>query len=383
MKPSRIAKRLIAPALLAATLVVVQVVLAAPPQPSFSVVGPNFTTTCGLYTFTSTSTDPDDDIATIAWNIAGHCRERQLGHRDLRDPRRPHDQHDGDRRRGRRRHDRGLGYRAQQPVTVVNEGAPNAACLGRPNHRPAEPDRHLQRRGLDRLRAAARSPSTNGTWTATARYETDTGTTASDNAAPSPTTGFHTVGLRVTDNCGAQDFASAAASSSTTRRQRHRSRSRQTRPASGRPSPSTAPPRATRAVRSQLRVGLRGRRRLRRRRRRRPQPPISTPPPASTRRSSRVTDNDGAYAHDVPAAEGQRQADRELLVPPGHTADQRAGRRSTGLRRATRTALSPATSGTWTATAPTRPPGRRRRTPTRGRGHRDRKAAGDRQRHHA
>ena len=75
MKPSRLAKRLIAPALLAATLVGVQVVLAAPPLPAFTVVGPNFTTTCGLYTFVSQSTDPDvDDPLTIDWDIAGTAK---------------------------------------------------------------------------------------------------------------------------------------------------------------------------------------------------------------------------------------------------------------------------------------------------------------------
>src|SRR4029450_12437497 len=70
-RPSRIAKRLLLFALIAATFVVVQVVLAAAPIASFDVVGPNNTTTCGLYTFTSTSTDGDNDIAQVDWNIAG------------------------------------------------------------------------------------------------------------------------------------------------------------------------------------------------------------------------------------------------------------------------------------------------------------------------
>jgi large repetitive protein len=70
-RPSRIVKRLLLPALLALALIAVQVVVAAPPQPSFRIDGPNASTTCGLYTFTSTSTDPDDDIATVDWDIAG------------------------------------------------------------------------------------------------------------------------------------------------------------------------------------------------------------------------------------------------------------------------------------------------------------------------
>ena len=75
MRPSRIVKRLLLPALLALALIAVQVVLAAPPQPSFTIVGPNFTTTCGLYTFTSTTTDPDaGEPLTIDWDIAGTPR---------------------------------------------------------------------------------------------------------------------------------------------------------------------------------------------------------------------------------------------------------------------------------------------------------------------
>jgi PKD domain len=71
-RPFRIAKRLTLPTLLAIALVVAtQVVLAAPPVPSFTAEGPGGSTTCGLWTFTSTSTDPDGDIATTTWDIDG------------------------------------------------------------------------------------------------------------------------------------------------------------------------------------------------------------------------------------------------------------------------------------------------------------------------
>jgi large repetitive protein len=207
MKPSRIAKRLIAPALLAATLVVVQVVLAAPPQPSFSVVGPNFTTTCGLYTFTSTSTDPDNDIASIAWNLAGTPASGSSVTATFATP--------GTRTISMTATDAAGGddttedsATTEQPVTVVNEGAPNGVVSAAPT--TAQPNQTIT------FSAAASTDSGSGSiakyeWDkdGDGTYETDTLTTASTTNAFADS-GFHTVGLRVTDNCGAQDFASAS-----------------------------------------------------------------------------------------------------------------------------------------------------------------------------
>ena len=69
-RPSRIAKRLIAPATLVAALVAAQVVFAAPPQPSFTVSAQQ-PTPCGTFTFTDTSTDGDlvSDLQSVAWDF--------------------------------------------------------------------------------------------------------------------------------------------------------------------------------------------------------------------------------------------------------------------------------------------------------------------------
>jgi hypothetical protein len=68
--PSRIAKRLIAPALLVAALVAAQVVFAAPPQPSFTVSAQQ-AGGCGTFTFTDTSTDGDivPDLQSVTWDF--------------------------------------------------------------------------------------------------------------------------------------------------------------------------------------------------------------------------------------------------------------------------------------------------------------------------
>src|SRR3954467_5416437 len=69
-RPSRIAKRLIAPAILVAALVAAQVVLAAPPQPNFTVSAQQ-AGGCGTFTFTDTSTDGDlvSDLESVTWDF--------------------------------------------------------------------------------------------------------------------------------------------------------------------------------------------------------------------------------------------------------------------------------------------------------------------------
>jgi PKD repeat protein len=71
-RPSGIAKRLLLIALIAATFVVVQVVLASPPTASFLtpvLSNGNPAGGCKQYTFTSDSTDPETDIQTIDWDF--------------------------------------------------------------------------------------------------------------------------------------------------------------------------------------------------------------------------------------------------------------------------------------------------------------------------
>jgi PKD repeat protein len=202
-RPFRIAKRLIAPALLAATLVGVQVVLAAPPQASFTVVGPNFTSTCGLYTFTDTSTDPDNDIETVVWNLAGTPATGSTVQTTFASP-------------GARTIDMAVTdglvgddtpdvASASQTVTVGNGGPPNAAFTATPN--PVEPNTSVTFNGASSTAQGGGSISRyewdldgNGS------YETDTGAAGTATlGAGFATNGFHAVNLRVTDNCGGVD----------------------------------------------------------------------------------------------------------------------------------------------------------------------------------
>jgi PKD domain len=69
-RPSRIAKRLLVPAIFVAALVVVGVVLAAPPQPNFT-VSDQQAGGCGTFTFTDTSTDGDlvSDLLSVQWDF--------------------------------------------------------------------------------------------------------------------------------------------------------------------------------------------------------------------------------------------------------------------------------------------------------------------------
>ena len=202
IRPSGIAKRLLLIALIATTFVVVQVVLAAPPIPSFNVVGPNFTTTCGLYTFTSTSTDGDDDIAQVDWDIAGTALSGSSVSATFATP--------GARTINMSVTDTDLVDGSvdtvpatPQTVTVGNPGAPNAAITPTPN--PAQPAEQVTFNG------AASSATGSGSivkyeWDldGAAGYELDTGATAQAQAQYA-TTGVHNVSLRVTDNCGQTD----------------------------------------------------------------------------------------------------------------------------------------------------------------------------------
>ena len=202
-QPSRIAKRLLLPALLIAALVAVQVVLAAPPQPSFTVVGPNFTTTCGLYTFTSTTTDPDaGEPLTIDWDIAGTAKSGSSVTETFATP--------GTRTINMTATDTDAGdgtvdtvAAPPQTVTVGNGGIPNAAFSPTPN--PAQPGETIT------FNAAASTAQGGGSiakyeWDldGTPGYELDTGAVASATTSYA-TTGVHNVSLRVTDNCGGTD----------------------------------------------------------------------------------------------------------------------------------------------------------------------------------
>jgi PKD repeat protein len=202
-QPSRILKRLLLPALLALALIAVQVVVAAPPQPSFTVVGPNATTTCGLYTFTSTSTDPDNDIATVDWDIAGTLKTGSSvtetfatpGARTINMTVTDTDAADGT-----------VDSVAATPqtVTVGNGGNPHAAFSPTPN--PVEPNTSVTFNSSST--ALGNGSITRYEWDldGDGSYETDTGATPSaTRAAGYATSGFHAVNLRVTDNCGLPD----------------------------------------------------------------------------------------------------------------------------------------------------------------------------------
>jgi PKD repeat protein len=203
-RPSRTAKRLLLAVLLAATFVGVQVVLAAPPQPSFSIVGPNFTTTCGLYTFVSQSTDPDDDIDTTAWDLAGTAATGSSvtatfanpGARTINMSVTDTDAVDGT---------VDTVQATPQTVTVGNGGPPNAAFTA--NNNSPQPNETVT------FNAGTSSAPGGGSitryqWdlggTSSTDYETDGGATATVTQAFA-TTGFHPVNLKVTDNCGQTD----------------------------------------------------------------------------------------------------------------------------------------------------------------------------------
>ena len=188
-----------------AALVAVQVVLAAPPQPELHIVGPNCTTTCGLYTFTSTSTDPDDDIADDRLGHRGHGRRAGA---PSRRPSRP----PGTRTINMTATDTDAGDgtvdripAAPQTVNVGNGGSPNAAFS--PSRQPGR-----SRTPASRSTPPAR-PAPGGGSIAKYEWDLDGNGTLRDrhrrhavgDDAATPTAGDHAVSLRVTDNCGATD----------------------------------------------------------------------------------------------------------------------------------------------------------------------------------
>ena len=210
IRPSRITKRLLLPALLAATLVVVQVVLAQPPVASFTVSAQS-AGGCGTFTFTSTSTDADDppDIQTTEWDFAYDGTFEAGGNGSPVTHAFPDA---GSRTVALRVTDAAGGDDttvdesiATQSVNVVNQGVPNGAVSASPN--PAQPNQLV-------TFSAAGSTDPGGSiatyeWDLdnNGLYDNGTGVTATQAF---PTAGEHTVGLRVTDSCGAQDTATGS-----------------------------------------------------------------------------------------------------------------------------------------------------------------------------
>jgi PKD repeat protein len=206
MKPSRIAKRLILPVLLAATFVGVQVVLAAPPAPTFSVSGPAGDE-CGLYTFEASPNDPDNDVASIDWSLGGTSATGASVQATFATP--------GTRNITMSVTDGSAGdgdtgpdtvSATPQNVSVVNGGAPNAVVTATPTN--PQPNQTITFSGATSTDQGSGSIAKydwdldeNGS------FETPTGATASATAAFAGA-GTHTVGLRVTDNCGATDTGS-------------------------------------------------------------------------------------------------------------------------------------------------------------------------------
>ena len=323
-QPSRIAKRLLLPALLALALIAVQVVLAAPPQPSFTIVGPNFTTTCGLYTFTSTSTDPDDDIDTIDLGHRGHAQTGSSVTETFANP--------GTRTINMTATDTDAGDGTVDPVAatpqtvnVGNGGNPNAAFSAEPQPGPAErrPSRSTPRLGragrrLDRQVRVGPRRQRHG-------YELDTGAVASATGRATPTTGVHTVSLRVTDNCGGTDtdawqrlrqqhrahgLLHGHAQPGRDRRDGHLQRHRLERP--GR-------------LDRQVRVGSRRRRHVRDRHRHRRHHDEHLHGRQDLLRQAEGHRRQRRDQHRLRQPQGQRQAGPELLLSAGGPADRPGG----------------------------------------------------------
>ncbi len=201
MQPSRFAKRLIVPAFLVAGLIVAGVVLAAPPIPSFTITPPAGNE-CGVWTFTSTSTDADNDIQTIDWNLGGTAVTGTPVQATFGTPgARIITMSATDGAEG----DADLGAETvpalPQTANVQNGGAPSAVVTAPTTGQLNE---------VITFNGATSADAGSGSivkyeWDkdGNGSYETDTGTVATTTAAFA-TGGQHTVRLRVTDNCGAQ-----------------------------------------------------------------------------------------------------------------------------------------------------------------------------------
>lgn len=204
-RPSRIAKRLLLPMLLAAALVAaVQVALAAPPNASFEVTGPA-DNECGIYTFTSTSTDDDGDIASTDWSLGGAAANGPSVQATFGTP--------GAREITMSVTDGSLGEgdvgpetvaAEPQTVVVVNGGAPTAEVSAVPTN--AQPNQTITFNAAPGSTDAGSGSIVKYEWDrdGNGSYETDTGTVASTTAAFAGG-GSHTVRLQVTDNCGLKD----------------------------------------------------------------------------------------------------------------------------------------------------------------------------------
>jgi YD repeat-containing protein len=210
-RPSRIAKRLVVPMLLAAGLLVAaQVVLAAPPTASFE-VSAQAAGGCGTFTFTSTSTDPDNDIQSTEWDLDGDgtfdagVTGSPVTHTYATPGQRSVTMRVTDAAGGDDTTE-DTSIAPAQMVNVQNQGQPNGAVSASPN--PAQPNQSV-------TFSAAGSTDPGGAITRyewdldnNGSYETDTAATPTATvAAGFAAGGPHTVGLRVTDSCGAQDTA--------------------------------------------------------------------------------------------------------------------------------------------------------------------------------
>jgi PKD repeat protein len=197
----RFATRFALPALAAGLLLVLaQVVFAQPPVAGFIVTPP--ANNCGAYTFTSTATDPDNDIDTIAWDFgdggsgSGSPVQHTFAPGNYTVTQTVTDMAGGD--------DLTVDTATTtQGVNVANSGQPTADVNATPN--PAQPNATVTLNAGASTDPGAGGGITKYEWDLNGDnvFETNTGATATTTTAFA-TTGFHTVRLRVTDNCGAQ-----------------------------------------------------------------------------------------------------------------------------------------------------------------------------------
>jgi PKD repeat protein len=208
----RVAKLLVVPALLGATLLAVQGVLAAPPDlpASFTYAVP--AGGCGTFTFTSTATDPDGDIEQYEWDFNGDLSPDATGPQaaaafdtvGLRTV--TLTVTDGSAGLGDLGPEQAVGAQA---INVTNQGAPTAAVSGAPN--PAGLGQPVTYSGAGSSDVGG-GPIVRYEWDLdnNGSFEVDTGATATSPVQTYNTTGPKTVRLRVTDACGATDTDTAS-----------------------------------------------------------------------------------------------------------------------------------------------------------------------------